>query len=232
MKRAAVVVLAAGVLAACGSQQEQRTTAAKPRPPAAPAAPAARTVRIGHTTARFTAAGRGAPAVLLLHEIRSGPDQFNTLVPYLHKAGFATLAPQSGPSPLEHERLPGVRAALRWLKKRSDRIALVGASIGASTTALAMATVARSARGAVALSPPDSADIWDLQGRDRYHPHDVLFISDTREAPAVEGMMDGAVRSKAMRSSQDGHGVELLSEPRVRAALLAWLKSRLGASGA
>jgi hypothetical protein len=42
--------------------------------------------------------------------------------------------------------------------------------------------------------------------------------------------MDGAVRSKAMRSAQDGHGVELLSNVAVRAAILTWLKRRLGLS--
>jgi pimeloyl-ACP methyl ester carboxylesterase len=225
MRRAAIVVLATGSLAGCGAEHA-------PTVPTPPKTPAARTVHIGQLTARYTAAGPHAPAILLLHEIRGGPDQWDPLIPYLHRAGFATLAPKSGSSPLEHERLPDVRAALRWLRERSDRIGIVGASIGASTTALAMATVARSAKAAVALSPPDSADVWNLQARHRYHPHDVLFVSDAREAPSVDGMTDGAVRSKAMRSSEDGHGIELLSDEDVRAALLAWLKSRLRVSGA
>ena len=40
-------------------------------------------------------------------------------------------------------------------------------------------------------------------------------------------MLDGAVRSKAMRSQRAGHGVALLAEPGVRGALLDWLRERL-----
>jgi len=151
----------------------------------------------------------------------------------LHAAGFSTLAPQSRASAIESERLPDVVAAVRWLRRRPDvdrdRIGLVGASIGASTAVLAMATgVRRTPGAAVALSPPDSADIWDLQARGRYRPHDVLFISDEREATSIEGMRDGTIRSKAMRSEQPGHGVALLAERPIRAALMAWLEDRLG----
>jgi alpha-beta hydrolase superfamily lysophospholipase len=179
-------------------------------------------------TGKFTSAGRNAPAVVLLHEIRGGPDQWEPLIPYLHEAGFATLAYQSRPSPMEAERLPDALGAVRWLRGRRDvdpeRLALVGASIGASTTVFAMATGARkTVDAAVALSPPDSADIWSLQDDDRYRPHDVLFISDEQEATSAEGMFDGAVRSEIMRSAGPGHGVALLAEPGVRDALLAWL---------
>jgi acetyl esterase/lipase len=133
---------------------------------------------------------------------------------------------------LERERLPDAVAAVRWLRARPDvdrrRLALVGASIGASTAVLAMATAARrTVEAAVALSPPDSIDIWDLQGKDRYRPHDMLLVSDERESSSVEGMLDGAVRSKAMRSARPGHGVALLAEPGVRRALLTWLDERV-----
>jgi hypothetical protein len=104
----------------------------------------------------------------------------------------------------------------------------VGASIGASTTVLAMATKARSTvDAAVALSPPDSSDIWALQDDDRYRPHDVLFVADDREAVSAEGMLEGAVRSKLVRSEGPGHGVALLPEQGVRDALLAWLDERV-----
>ncbi len=108
------------------------------------------------------------------------------------------------------------------------RIALVGASIGASTAVLAMATGAgRTVDAAVALSPPDSSDIWSLQDDGRYRPHDVLFVSDEREAPSAEGMLDGAVRSEAIRSDGAGHGVALLAEAGVRDALVDWLEARV-----
>jgi hypothetical protein len=232
--------LAAMVAAGCGSETPKQGSAPapaarKPSPP--PAAPPARTVhfraRDGRkVTARYTREGANAPAVVLLHEIRGGPDQWDPLVPYLHAAGFATLAYESRSSWMESERLPDVLAAIRWLRARPDvdrrRIALVGASIGASTAVLAMATGARrTADAAVALSPPDSADIWKLQDAHRYRPHDLLLISDAAESSSVEGMMGGAVRSRALRSGQDGHGVELLAEARVRNALLGWLKARV-----
>jgi hypothetical protein len=85
----------------------------------------------------------------------------------------------------------------------------------------------RTLDAAVALSPPDSADIWSLQDDDRYRPHDVLFVSDESEASSAEGMMDGAVRSEIIRSEGPGHGVALLPEQGVRDALLAWLDERV-----
>ena len=104
----------------------------------------------------------------------------------------------------------------------------MGASIGASTAVLAMATGARrTVDAAVALSPPDSADIWALQDEDGYRPHDLLLVSDERESTSAEGMLDGAVRSKAIRSAGPGHGVVLLAEPGVRDSLLAWLDERV-----
>jgi hypothetical protein len=91
-----------------------------------------------------------------------------------------------------------------------------------------MATKARkTVDAAVALSPPDSADIWALQDDDRYRPHDVLFVSDESEASAVDGMMEGAVRSRQVRTTEHGHGVVLLGSPSVRDALLGWLRDRV-----
>ncbi|HET8950598.1 MAG TPA: hypothetical protein VFN44_08805, partial [Solirubrobacteraceae bacterium] len=169
---------------------------------------------------------------VLLHEIRGGPDQWDGLVPYLRQAGFATLAYRSRSSIVETERLPDAIGALRWLGAQPGvdrhRLGLVGASIGASTSVLAMSgRGGRLARAAVALSPPDSADIWDLQGRGRYRPHDLLLVSDERESSSAEGMLDGARRSRAIRSERPGHGVTLLAEPEVRAALLRWLQTRV-----
>jgi hypothetical protein len=241
--------LAVALVAGCGDDDEQRPPAASepaatatstPTPEqvaAPPDAPTARKVRFQATdgepvSGRYTPAGRDAPGVVLLHEIRGGPDQWAPLVPFLHEAGFATLAYQSRASALEAERLPDAIGALRWLRARPDvdprRIALIGASIGASTAVLAMATEARrTADAAVALSPPDSADIWALQDDDRYRPHDVLFVADASEASSAKGMLDGAIRSKFLQSEGPGHGVALLPERGVHDALLAWLDERV-----
>jgi len=151
---------------------------------------------------------------------------------YLHAAGFATLAYESRPSTQERDRIRDLLGAVDWLRRRPDvdrrKLALVGASIGASTTVYAMASgTRRTVAAAVALSPPDSADIWRLQDSHRYRPHDVLMVSDDRESSSVDGMMEGALRSRAMRSQHIGHGVVLLAEPGVRDALLEWLKTRV-----
>jgi hypothetical protein len=243
-RRLAVPALAAALFSGCGGDDPDApadrgatpsptATPAATRTPEPPPAPAARNVRFrapdGEPVAgRFTPAGRDAPAVVLLHEIRGGVDQWDPLIPYLHEAGFATIAYKSRASPLEAERLPDALGAVKWLRGRRDidaeRLALVGASIGASTAVFAMATGARtSVDAAVAISPPDSADIWALQDDERYRPHDVLLISDAQEATSAEGMFDGAVRSDVMRSAGPGHGVALLAEQGVRDALLAWL---------
>ena len=244
----AAVLLAAALLGGCGGDDDdapaerpraEATATPTPEPvPEPPAPPRAKEVRFraadgAPVAAQFTAAGRGrAPAVVLLHEIRGGPDQWDELVGYLHAAGFATLAYTSRAGALERERLPDALGAVRWLRGRDDvdpqRLALVGASIGASTTVLAMATGARTAAdAAVALSPPDSGDIWALQDDGRYRPHDILFVADAREAYSAEGMLDGAVRSELLESDGPGHGVELLQEQGVRDALLAWLDERV-----
>jgi hypothetical protein len=233
--RRALLVLVAAVVAGCGADEaSQRAATPTPTPPAKPDAEVVhfRASDGKRVAAQYAPAGDGAPAVVLLHEIRGGPDQWDGLVPYLHAAGFATLAYESRSSVIERDRIRDALGAVRWLRHRPDvdprRLALVGASIGASTTVFAMATgTRRTVDAAVALSPPDSADIWRLQDHGRYRPHDLLLVSDDRESSSVDGMMSGAVRSRALRSEHPGHGVALLGEPRVRTALLAWLEARV-----
>jgi S-formylglutathione hydrolase FrmB len=248
IRRACIVAAAAAALVGCGGDDEPAPAAKAPSagptatPIPAPAeappeAPPAKNVKLRATDgepvkAHYTPAGRKAPAVLLLHQSDGGVDQMDPIVPYLHEAGFATLAYQSRPSPMEAERLPDMLGALRWLRARPDvdpqRLALVGASIGASTAVLAMATKARkTVDAAIALSPADSADIWALQDDDRYRPHDVLFIADDSEATSAEGLLEGAVRSKLVRSEGPGHGIALVPEPGVRDAILGWLSERV-----
>jgi cephalosporin-C deacetylase-like acetyl esterase len=229
------VLVVALALAACGQEDERPRAAAQATPTAAPP----RTVDVRfkaadgkRVTAQYAPAGDNAPAVVLLHEIRGGPDQWDDLTGDLHEAGFATLAYVSRASVMERERAADTLGAIRWLRARPHvdrtRIGLVGASIGASTTVYAMAAGARrTVDAAVALSPPESADIWDLQDHDRYRPHDMLLVSDDRESTSADSMLEGAVRSTAIRSQRPGHGVALLAEPGVRDALLRWLDDRV-----
>ena len=178
----------------------------------------------------FTAAAADdAPAVVLLHELRGGPDRWEDFIPYLHEAGFAVLAYESRGSPDESDRLPDALGALRWVRRRAERVGLVGSSVGASTTVLAVASKARkTVTAGVALSPPESPDLWDLQENDRYRPHDLLFVADEREAPVSEELLRGAVRSELLRSPEPGHGIVLLGDPAIREGVISWLRERLG----
>jgi dienelactone hydrolase len=243
--RWAVATLACAALAGCGNAAEHRAATGSPTPtatatPSAVATPSpvpSRAVSFRASDGRsvrgkFTPAGRQAPAVVLLHEIRGGMDQFDAFVPVLHDAGFATLAYTSRAEISETDRLPDLAGAVRWLGKQRgverSRIGVLGASIGASTAAVAIADSLRTRlRAAVALSPPDTPDIFALQDAGRYHPHDVLFVSDRGEASAVENARPGADRSKAIVAPGAGHGVELLPLPPVRRAVVGWLRARL-----
>ncbi len=235
-----VWVTAVIVLAGCGGGEEPAARTPVPTPvvsatPAPPEVPAAEEVTFRATdgepvSGEYTAAASAdAPAIVLLHELRGGVDRWEDFIPYLHEAGFAVLAYESRGSPVESDRLPDALGALRWVRRDADRVGLVGASVGASTTVLAMATGARrTVDAAVALSPPESPDIWKLQEGERYRPHDLLFVADEREAPASEEMLQGARRSELVRSPTPGHGIVLLGDPGIRESVLSWLRDRLG----
>jgi hypothetical protein len=233
------------MLAGCGDGDTPSSTTPAPTRTASPAAtatpePAAasRHVRFKAAdgrgvTAEFTPAGPKAPAVILLHQLDGGLNQFDEYAPSLNAAGYATLAYQSRPGVSELARLPDLSGAVSWLRRRRDvdprRIVAVGASIGALTAVVGISgPERRRLRAAVALSPADSPEVFDLQDRGRYRPHDVLFISDRREASAVDNAMSGAIRSEAMVAEASGHGVVLLASDEVRDAILGWLDKHVG----
>jgi alpha-beta hydrolase superfamily lysophospholipase len=176
-------------------------------------------------SARLTPAGPQAPTVVLVYD---HSPHWTTLVPVLHDAGYATLAHDVRRSPLESERVKDTLGAVRWLRARGDtRIALFGDGLGASSVVLAAARDPRIA-ATIALSPIDTPDVWTLQDAGRYHPHDLLLISDRAGAAAPDSMLDGAERSRVLRSREAGYGMGLLDEERVRSAVLAWLDERVG----
>jgi dienelactone hydrolase len=238
-----VAALACAALAGCGGGGHDHraastaTPGAAPAPSATPAPVLSRAVTFrasdgARVRGKFTPAGRHAPAIILLHEIRGGMDQFDGFLPVLHAAGFATLTYTSRPEISETDRLPDVAGAVRWMRTQPgvdrSRLGVLGASIGASTAVVAIAdSQRRNLRAAVALSPPDSPDVFKLQDAGHYKPHDVLYISDRHEASAVENARPGAVRSRAMVAPGAGHGVQLLPLPPVRHAVVGWLHDRL-----
>jgi hypothetical protein len=86
---------------------------------------------------------------------------------------------------------------------------------------LAMATpLGRRLRAAIAISPQDVAA---LGGRRAGRAHDVLFLSDHREAPTARALARGAARSRVAESELLGHGVALLAAETNRRLVLDWL---------
>jgi hypothetical protein len=180
--------------------------------------------------------GKRSPAIVLTHEVRGGPDQFATLVPVLHDAGYATLAYKSRDGGGFDETLLArdVAGAVATLRRRPDvrpdRIALVGASIGGSAATWAIATRRLpGVRAAIGLSAVEGPAMIQAGTDGRFKPHDLLLISDRRESENAKNITSdaGGKGVTTYIAPRTGHGVALLPDPEVRAKILAWLKPRL-----
>lgn len=171
------------------------------------------------------AAAPGAPAVVLVNGLVGGVGQWDVLTPDLGGAGFASLVFDGRGGVDETALVKEVAGALAFLRARGyERLAIVGSSVGASTAVLAMTRPAgRSVGAAVALSPPAAPAF----SRRPYHPHDVLFMSDSRERATVKPLLRGAVASRLVVSEPNGHGVALLESAPQRQAVLDWLEQHL-----
>ena len=177
-----------------------------------------------------------AAAVVLVHQYRGGPDQWDPLVPVLHEAGYATLAYASRSAAELDERVLAKDAAgaVAAVRKRPEvdgrRIAVVGASIGATTAAFTIGrNPALRLRAAVGLSPVESPALIDAGMKGRFRPHDLLLIADRREIGDSESIADdaGGKGVKTLMAPVNGHGVALLPNRSVRQAILSWLADRL-----
>ncbi len=113
----------------------------------------AREVRIetapaGHVAGWFAPGQRGQGAVLLLHGVRSDRTQMLGRARFLNRAGYSTLLidlPAHGESTGDRitfgaREAAGVKAALGFLRRESPggRIAVIGVSLGAASTVLAL----------------------------------------------------------------------------------------------
>lgn len=172
---------------------------------------------------RLTAAAQDrAPAVILVHGLYGEPAEWKDFAGELHDAGFTTLAYASRS---DHEPDPAVLArdvtgAVRFLRRRTDEITIVGSSVGAETVAYVLGSQpGLPVAGGVGLSPVRSPRIAALTRRNAFHPHDLLLISDQREAPAAR-----RIRATDRYVTETvGHGVDLLADPAVRERTIAWL---------
>ena len=239
MRRAAIA--AAGLALALGACGGDEPTTRSPAPAAAraatPAAPPARRVRFRASDGKpvkgvYRPAGAAAPAVVLVNGLVGGAEQWDAFAPDLHEAGFATLAYEGRGGVDEAELVKEVDGAIAFLRRRREvdarRLGIVGASVGASTAVLAMTGPdGRRLRAAVALSPP-AAPVFDkLIEKHRYHPHNVLFMSDQREQASVKSLTPGAIGSSTAVSEMVGHGLSLLETETNRRVVLDWLERHL-----
>jgi alpha-beta hydrolase superfamily lysophospholipase len=236
------VVAAAMLVAGCGGSSRDGGGRATTSPSAAVKAPPWHTVRFRASDGvrlhgRFTPAARGnAPAIVLVHQYRGGPRQWDPLVPVLHRAGYATLAYASrSAAELDETRLArdvigAVSAVRRERGVDRRRIGLVGASIGATTVAWYLGgSPAASVRVGVGLSPVESPALIRAGMSRRFHPRDLLLIADRREIGDSQGIRSDA-HGRGIRTwtaPVAGHGVALLPDAPVRERLLGWLRSRL-----
>jgi alpha-beta hydrolase superfamily lysophospholipase len=169
---------------------------------------------------------------VLVNGLVGGAGQWDAFTPYLHDAGFATLAYDGRGGANEAELVKEVGGAVAFLRRRRDvdarRLGIVGSSVGASTAVLAMTrSDRRRLRAAVALSPP-AAPVFDaLMEKHRYHPRNVLFVSDNREESSVKSLAAGAIASRMVVSEMFGHGLALLETEPQRRVVLDWLDRRL-----
>lgn len=167
------------------SRPAQATTTSAPAPSAADRTVAAQTVTFATAdnlvlsaayTPPLAGAEHPAPMAILLHMYGTDHRDFDPLIPYLHRAGFATLAidlrghgDSVGPSEMELAQRVAkrdkklfqqmdidVRAAYDWLAEQPGvdrcRFVLVGASVGC-TVALDYAAQDRSVDAVACLTP-------------------------------------------------------------------------------
>jgi hypothetical protein len=226
-------------LGACGGGDEPPARVTRSPAPTAtraatPAAPHAIRIRFRASDGKpvkgvYRPAGAAAPAVVLVNGLVGGPDQWDTFTRYLHDAGFATLAYDGRGGVDEAELVKEVGGAVAFLRRRHDvdarRLGIVGASVGASTAVLAMTGPdRRRLRAAVALSPPAAPVLDALIEKHRYHPRNVLFVSDYREQSSVKSLVPGAIDSSTVVSEMIGHGLALLESEPQRRVVLDWLE--------
>jgi acetyl esterase/lipase len=173
---------------------------------------------------------------VLVHQLNGGPWQWNPLVPYLHRAGYATLAYRSrsahtlAETHLVRDLIGAVAAVRRQRGVDPHRIGLVGGSIGATTIAWYLGrSPAPAVRAGVGLSPVERAALINAGLTGRFHPRDLLLIADRNEIGDSQEIWTDANGHGVSTwiAPVTGHGIQLLPAAPVRARLLGWLRAHL-----
>jgi dienelactone hydrolase len=248
----AAIALLAFAAAGCGgsgadnagttAQKPAQATTASTTAQAEAAPPAGRTIRFTATDGKrlhgtlTPGEGKRAPAVVLVHQYQGGPDQWTPWIPYLHQAGYAVLAYASRSAAELDETILArdARGAIAALRRQRDvdpsRIAILGASIGGSTVAwVAGRPPDQHLRAAIGLSPAESASFFNAGDKGTFHPRNLLLIADHGELVEAQGLrQDAGGHGVTVKQSKDtGHGVDLVTDPTVRAAVISWLDARM-----
>lgn len=248
----AATALLAFVIAGCGGSENAKTATERPAPTTTattaqaeaepPAPPKGRTIRFTATDGKrlhgtlTPGEAKRAPAVVLVHQYQGGPDQWTPWIPYLHQAGYAVLnyASRSAGELDETILARDARGAIAALRHQRDvdpdRIAILGASIGGSTAAwVAGRPPDQHLRAAIGLSPAESASFFNAGDKGTFHPRNLLLIADSGELVEAQGLrQDAGGHGVTVKESKDpGHGVDLVTDPTVRAAVIAWLDARM-----
>lgn len=189
-----------------------------------------------------------APAVILIHMLGRTRRDWDGVATALAAEGIGALAfdlrghgESQGPRPAEDGYAAFVRdvaAARHYVGTRADvlpsRIALAGASIGASLAVL-QAAQAPGIAGLVLLSPSTDFRGLRIEAAFRKYPGRMLLVASDDDAYAgrsVRELIKGAGGAGALREtmtvSHAGHGTAMLTrDPDLARALVDWLRRTL-----
>jgi alpha-beta hydrolase superfamily lysophospholipase len=190
-----------------------------------------------------------AAAIILIHQGGSNRQEWSALTPELLQQGYIVLAydvrghgdsdpvdsirklfndPQLAPLDLH--------AAINFLRElpevNSNRLAVIGASIGANLAAMASSQM--NIKTAVAISAKTSA-VYNLAGQTSLSLRSVFFISSAgdqggRRAAWAEELFNQTSKPHRLEivkySSRHGVGI-FADQPEVRPMILAWLQDTL-----
>lgn len=187
-----------------------------------------------------TTRSASAAAVVLVHQFQSNRHDFDSFISPLLKEGYNVLAydtrgfGQSSHGPTQINDFPkDIEGAVRFLENQASvnlqKIAVVGASVGANEAFVASGSVAQ-VKAAVALSPSNTGNRGVLMGFDlpNFLPRNILVASDEKEKPDADIIFAFCQEPKVQKIYPGfGHGRNLLKSPEARADVLSFLKERL-----
>lgn len=192
----------------------------------------------------YEAAGRPAPAVVLVHMLSRTKADWDTLAQELERRGITALAidlrghgASSGAADTLGPMVQDVRAAVQWLAARPgvrpDAVGVVGASLGANLALLA-AVEQPVVRVVAAVSP--SLDYRGLRsGADvmrKLGDRGVWLAASTEDPYALRTLKELTESTTVPRDQQlstvAAHGSQLLAaDPVLARTLVDWLHQRL-----